>query len=608
MRSTSEAPPQGWIVEPPLVKSAVREWSFESVCREVKAQHPDWPILQVQEQVELQNAARCVRIGASNFTVRTEHIATQVAPYGSLVIRRSMANGDAIAATCVADSLLAQGYAVTFQTARPIIPLIQHHPHIQTVMEPVGTCDVNLDGAYENHSRRFTWSYSQIFIEAANNALNARGIRLSPANATPRLKVPQHNLISAQLFLHSFPRPWIMCCPSSFSHRNRTVPPEVWIVLARMLPGTCFWLGQGQPPRFVPLPMPTLPDLLPHIGSADLMITVDTGPMHIAAALGIPMVAIEQASRPELHLSDQRDFVVVRPDLTCLNCLQELCPLNSQDPPCAHIDPDRLARAAYEKLRAYHENGVSAIVCIYQPPSTRLNRCLTCLLPQVDEIVISVDHGGFLPVDTLTDPKIKVVHNRTGERFGYGRNANFGARHSSHRWILLVNDDVFLHEGAVTRLREVATEGVGIVAQLLFYPDGTIQHGGTYRNPGDIGFGHIDLGAREPRYKEPLEMENVTLASALVPRKAFYEIRGFDERFVFYCEDNDFCMRMRQAGWKIIFQPKATGIHQEHQSTHTIPDVQRIMTESQAIFAQKWSAYFDWNRYRIPGNFDYLKR
>lgn len=607
MRNTNECPPHGWIVEPPLVPRATREWSFTSICKEVQRHRPDWPMPQIQEQVEIQNAARCVRIGAENFTVRTEAVATRIAPFGSIIVRRSMANGDAIAATCVADALIEQGYSVTFQTVQPIIPLIQHHPKIQAVIEPGGACDVDLDGAYEKRADRFTRSYSRIFLETANAALAPRGIQLPTVNAAPSLVVPDHNLRSAQLFLSGYPRPWIMCTPSSFSHRNRTVPDSVWIEFAKRVPGTCFWLGRGSPVGLVPIPVPSLADLLPLIASADLMVTVDTGPMHMAAALGVPLVAIEQASRPELHLSDQRDFVVVKPDLTCLNCLQETCPLNAQDPPCSHIDPDQLAAAAYNKLRAYHENGVSAIVCIFQPPLDRLNRCLTCILPQVDEVIVSVDHGGFLPEGLVSDSKIKVVYNRTGERFGYGRNANFGARHSSHRWLLLLNDDVFLAGDAVARMREVATAGVGIVAQLLYYPDGTIQHGGTYRNHGDIGFGHVDIGARQGRYKEPLEMENVTLASALVPRKAFYQIKGFDERFLFYCEDNDFCMRMRQAGWKIIYQPKASGIHLEHQSTHLIPDVQRIMRASQELFAQKWTAYFDWNRYRVPGNFEYQK-
>ena len=94
----------------------------------------------------------------------------------------------------------------------------------------------------------------------------------------------------------------------------------------------------------------------------------------------------------------------------------------------------------------------------------------------------------------------------------------------------------------------------------------------------------------------------------MVRRTAYYQIRGFDERYLFYCEDNDFCMKMRKAGWKIMYQPKATGIHQEHQSTQNLPNIHSIMMASQKLFGEKWGDYFDWNRNRVPGNFEYLNR
>lgn len=608
MRNTTDSPPGGWIVTPPLTRAPMRDWVFENVLRQVMLTHPDWPLQVAVEQVEVMNAERCIRQGALNFVIRDDRVPGPRPNYGGVIVRRSMANGDAIAATCVADALMEQGHSVIFQTAPAIIPLIKHHPNIKEVVPPNTVCDVDLDGAYERHPNRFTLTYGEIYLTRANEALAARGIRLPLKNWAPELTVPEEAKARARNLLAPHPKPWTMICPASLSHANRTVPSIVWQHAAAQIKGSCFWMGPGQVPGIHPLHFANIVDLLPYLAVADLMVTVDTGPMHMAAALGTPMVAIEQASRPELHISNLRDFVEIRPPLDCLNCLDEICRINASSPPCRNIDPNMIAEAANHKLKGALEDGVSAIICIYQPTVARLNQCLSCVLPQVDEVVISVDHLGFVPEGTIASEKIRIVYNRTGQRFGYGRNANFGARHSCHRWLLLLNDDVFLHEGAVARMREVATDGVGLVAQLLYYPDMTIQHGGTYRNPGDIGFGHLDLGARDHRIKEPVEMENVTLASALVRRSAYYQIKGFDERYLFYCEDNDFCMKIRKAGWRVIYQPKATGIHQEHQSTFTIPDVQRIMRESQALFAQKWQLYFDWNRHRVPGNFDYLKR
>ena len=602
------SPPHGWIATPPLVVNVVRDWSFNNLCKEIHRLNPSLTREYINEVVDNQNAVRCLKIGADNFVARDDKVLKFRPHFSTIIVRRSMANGDAIAATCVADALIELGFYVTFQTVPEIIPLIQHHPRIKRIEAPSGACDIDLDGAYEKHPDRFKRTYSEIFIEAANRFLAQKGIVLNAANCAPDLRSNEVSKRRALALMQPYPKPWTIICPSSFSHINRTVPDHIWQYAAPKIQGTKFWMGRGVVPGIMPLPVGNLVDVMHFIANANLVITVDTGPMHIAAALGIPMVAIEQASRPEQHLSDQRDFIVIRPPLACLNCLDEICRIKPLAPPCQNIDPEMIVESANKRLRATTSEDVSAVVCIYQPTADRLNQCLACLLPQVQEIIISVDHLGFVPPGILQDPKIRVVYNKTGKQFGYGRNANFGARHSNGKWILLVNDDCFLNPGAVQAMRDVAGDSVGLVAQLLRYPDGRIQHGGTYRNTGDIGFGHIDLGLMEPRIKEPVEMENVTLASALVRRTAYYQIRGFDERYLFYCEDNDFCMKMRKAGWKIMYQPKATGIHQEHQSTQHLPNIHSIMMASQKLFGEKWGDYFDWNRNRVPGNFEYLHR
>lgn len=608
MRSLQESPPHGWMAEPPIVPNVVRDWSFSGLCRKVHAINPSLTETYIRQVVDLQNANRCVRQGANNFVFRDPESISPRLDFGGIIIRRSMANGDAIAATCVADALIERGFAVTFQTDPAIIPLISHHPRIKYVFPPTTVCDIDLDGAYEQHPYRYTCSYGEIFLEKANRFLLTKGVTLPIANCSPELVISEPDKIQGRKVMEAYPRPWTIICPSSFSFANRTVPDSIWQYAAPKIDGTKFWLGRGSVPGIMPLATKDLVEAMRYIANANLMVTVDTGPMHVAAALGTPMVAIEQASRPELHLSDQRDFIVIRPDLDCLNCLDLVCKINADNPPCRDIPVDRIVEAANKRLRATTSEDVSAVVCTFQASAAMLNHCLSCLLPQVQEIIVSVNHNGFLPEGTITDTKIKVVYNKTGRAWGYGQNANYGARHSNGKWILLVNDDAFLYPEAVKAMLDATNDSVGLVGQLLFYPDGTIQHGGTYRNPGDSGFGHLDLGLRTPRITEPVEMENITLASGLVRRSAFFQVRGFDERYKFYCEDNDLCMKLRKAGWKIMYQPKAKGIHQEHQSTKKMGAMYETMLASQKLFGEKWSEYFDWNRNRIPGNFEYLKK
>lgn len=222
-------------------------------------------------------------------------------------------------------------------------------------------------------------------------------------------------------------------------------------------------------------------------------------------------------------------------------------------------------------------------------------------------MIVTKEAAGVVPTGTITDPKIRhVSHRQNG--LGFGRNVNFGFRHTNSPYVLVLNDDVYLDEGAVKWMGTVMGEKTGIVGHLTRYPDGTIYHAGKPRaQNGGIGFPHIDYRKHDPTIKTPVEMENTNGASILVRREAFYEIGGFDESYLFYAEDDDIAMRMRLNGWKIMYTPHATGIHDEHQETKKLPNMMVIMEESNRRFGQKWHRYFEHNRNNAGlGNFDYL--
>jgi GT2 family glycosyltransferase len=249
-------------------------------------------------------------------------------------------------------------------------------------------------------------------------------------------------------------------------------------------------------------------------------------------------------------------------------------------------------------------DGVSAVVAVYQPEPGTLNHCLENLLPQVDEIIVTAEANSKVPAEALKHEKIKYVRkNLPG--IGYGRNANYGVRHSTHKWVMLLNDDVFIDPQCVQRLREAFRPDTGMTCGILFYPEKTVYHCGKRRSPGVRGWGHIDHRQRDCTIKEITEMENINLACVMIRRSVFYEINGFDEDYFIYCEDDDLSLRLRRAGWKILFTPHATGVHLEHQSTRKLGDIQMAVQKANAIFDRKWGQYLTVNANRIPGGFDY---
>lgn len=525
----------------------------------------------------------------------------------TITIRRSGAIGDALAATCVANKLIERGHKVVFQCGHTVDKVLKYcSPHIK-VAEDTGPCDLDLNGCYEAipAAERAKQHFTEIFINTANKALR---LNMNPWNCAPRLIVPARVTDPFANKFRGYPKPWIGIIPRSNSFLNRTVPNATWESAAKFIHGTCFWLGTNDSPNnFLDASCREITQVIAAIGNMDLVISVDSGPAHIAAAMKVPLLVIEQASSPDVHLPEQRDWQKISPaNLTCLNCTQLACPIDADDPPCAHLDPMQIAAAANRRLLA---NGVSCAMPIYRPSAAMLNQSLMHVLPQVDEIVICVDQAGKIPEGALQHPKIRYTYSRLNDS-GYGKKCMTAFRHTVNPFVLTLNDDCMLDPDAVKHLLDVmkSDEKCAVVGHMLFYPGRKkLQHGGPHRRPGkgDLGWGH--LNDMPPKITSVTEVPFVTGASCLIRRSAFYDVDGFDGELKLYYEDAAFCLSVRKAGWKIFYTPFATAVHDEHSSTNPkmTPDVAEQVRISKEVFGRKWSKFFDHNDDKYLGTFDY---
>lgn len=522
-----------------------------------------------------------------------------------LVVRRRAAIGDVVASTAVADRLTQLGYAVAFQCDPIIAPLMARQRNIRARLPMDQRCHVNLDDAYENHPLRTRLHFNELFFAAADRQLKMGGISLGkPINATPSLVVMDSEKMGPMERLSPFPRPWVFICPRSNSWPNRTIQDCIWQKVATQVKGTCFWLGTNDAPQGIEdLKMRSIFHLPVWLACADLLATVDTGPLHLAAAVGTPALVFEQASSADLHLTDQRDFRSVKhPTLTCTNCQKNVCPFGKHLPPCQNWPSELMADEINRSLKAMTTDSISAVVPVFRPPVERLNRCLDCVLPQVDEIVVTRDAGGAFPIGARADQKIHYVTAREAN-LGFGKNVNYGFRQTTGRYVLVLNDDVFLKPDAVRHLMAAMGPDIGIVGHLLYYEDGRIQHGGKYRAPGMRGWGHVDHKKFLPTIRHPVDMEVVTGASVLIQRKAFYKAMGFNEAFFMYAEDDALCMQIRQQGYRVRYTPLAVGTHLESQSAAHLPDIAKRIREANATFWRYWGWWIEKNLNRVPGVF-----
>jgi N-acetylglucosaminyl-diphospho-decaprenol L-rhamnosyltransferase len=163
-------------------------------------------------------------------------------------------------------------------------------------------------------------------------------------------------------------------------------------------------------------------------------------------------------------------------------------------------------------------------------------------------------------------PEAKLV--RSGANVGFGRANNAAWRRTRTPFVLFLNPDTRIVDGAVDVLLRTMEEkeGAGACGPLLVREDGSFQ----VSFGGRVGFfrelvqktalnawSRRRLG-RLPRLREA---DWVSGACLLVRREVLERLAGFDEDFFLYFEDIDLCLRMREAGWKVLFVPQARVVH-----------------------------------------------
>jgi len=153
---------------------------------------------------------------------------------------------------------------------------------------------------------------------------------------------------------------------------------------------------------------------------------------------------------------------------------------------------------------------------------------------------------------------------------GFARACNMGAREARGRYVVFLNNDTEPLWGWLQALVEKAEEdeAIAAVGAKLLYPNGTVQHAGVVFLPDGyypITPVHVYQGFSKdaPQVNRRREVQAVTGACMLVRRDVFLSLGGFDEEFRNGYEDVDFCLRVREAGYRVVYIPEAEVVHHE---------------------------------------------
>lgn len=185
------------------------------------------------------------------------------------------------------------------------------------------------------------------------------------------------------------------------------------------------------------------------------------------------------------------------------------------------------------------------------------------------------------------------------EKFNYSRLNNKAAALSDSDFVVFLNNDVFVEQENWLNIlvnEALADQEAAIVGGKFVYPNQTVQHAGVLLGIGDVaGHAHVgiprDEGGYAGRAYFPQEMSAVTAAGMLVRKPAFDMVGGFDEENLTVAfNDIDLCLKIRDAGFKVIWTPDFCAEHHESLSrgSDDRPTTERRFFHETQYMLERW--------------------
>jgi glycosyltransferase involved in cell wall biosynthesis/LmbE family N-acetylglucosaminyl deacetylase len=217
-----------------------------------------------------------------------------------------------------------------------------------------------------------------------------------------------------------------------------------------------------------------------------------------------------------------------------------------------------------------------SIVIPTRDKAALLETCIDSILTKTSytnyEIIVmdngSAESATFKLFDRLKVKRVRIIRDESP--FNYPALNNQAVQHSQGQYICLMNNDIeIITPGWLEEMVSFASQpSIGAVGARLWYPNDRIQHAGVIVGLGGVaGHAFVNLKRGEPGYFGRAlvhQSYSAVTAACLVVRKSIYEeVGGLDERLAIAFNDVDFCLRIRDAGYRNVWTPYAEMYHHE---------------------------------------------
>ena len=208
--------------------------------------------------------------------------------------------------------------------------------------------------------------------------------------------------------------------------------------------------------------------------------------------------------------------------------------------------------------------------------------------------------------------KIKILYYPE-KGFNYSKIINYGVKNVDGDYVIQLNNDTKLltPEWLEEMLGFAQREDVGAVGVKMYYPDDTIQHAGLAIGVNIVA-AHMFRGlpkgqhgyfARESSIQD---MSAVTAACIMTKREIYEQVGYMDEKFAVAFNDVDFCLKIRELGKLIVYNPFIEFTHYESKTRgdENTPEKKKRFEGEIKLFLKKWDKFLEKGDPYFNRNFD----